>query len=268
VKSVRDRACEIYVKDVSVEGARGRVERKKRGGEVLRERRDSARAPRRARPFFFSTSTLDSLSPSLHVIPRLGQVSDNGKLKGRGQAAVTAAVTYIACRQEGHPRSFKEICEACPPGSVDKRDVGRAYKTLIRELDAGAVGPVAVVSASHLARRFCSRLGLAQALAKAAEEMAEAACPRDGVRPGNAAKPWDGQSPLSQAAAIILVISHLPGCPLDVRPDPPDVAGTAGVTDATMRVAARNMWPDLADLVPTWYASRADVEALMRRDIP
>jgi len=54
VKSVRDRACEIYVKDVSVEGARGRVERKKRGGEVLRERRDSARAPRRARLFFFS----------------------------------------------------------------------------------------------------------------------------------------------------------------------------------------------------------------------
>jgi transcription initiation factor TFIIIB Brf1 subunit/transcription initiation factor TFIIB len=125
-----------------------------------------------------------------------------------------------------------------------------------------------VVAPTHLARRFCSRLGLSQTVAKAAEEMAEAACPRDGVRPGNVVKPWDGQSPLSQAAAIILVISHLPSCPPETRPIPPDVAGVAGVTDATMRVAAKNMWPDLADLVPPWYASRAEVEALMRGDFP
>jgi transcription initiation factor TFIIB len=220
-------------------------------------------------------------------------VADAGRLRGRGQAAVSAALVYVACRQEGHPRSFKEICEACPPGSVDKRDVGRAYKALVRELEAAAeanggggggagggaggsaaggtsvVGPVAVVSAAHLARRFCSRLGLPPAVAKAAEDMAEAACPRDGVRPGgNAVKPWDGQSPLSQAAAVILAITRLPSCPAEAVPIPPDIAGIAGVTDATMRVAARNMWPSLLELVPPGFASAGEVRALMEAGVP
>ena len=38
------------------------------------------------------------------------QMTDTGGLRGRSSEANCAACLYIGCRQEGVPRTFKEIC--------------------------------------------------------------------------------------------------------------------------------------------------------------
>ena len=187
-------------------------------------------------------------------------VVDSAKgVRGRGAAAIAAAVIYIACRQEGAPRTFKEIVAAAPDAA--KRDVSRAYASIVKDVGGAAATGGTLVHASDLTRRFCSSLGLGASDARAATEAAEAACPRDGVRPGGGAKPWDGRTPLSQAAAVIYLVTRLPKA--SKAPAAVDVAGVAGVTEATLRAAARDMWPDLRSILPAWWASDTEVVAVV-----
>lgn len=193
-------------------------------------------------------------------------VVDSAKgIRGRGAAAIAAAVVYIACRQEGAPRTFKEIVAAAPDAA--KRDVSRAYASIVKEVGAAAATAGTLVHASDLTRRFCSALGLAPTDARAATEAAERACPRDGVRPdGSGRKPWDGRTPLSQAAAVIYLVTRLPAA--TKKPAAADIAAVAGVTETTLRAAARDMWPDLRAIVPEWWAKAEEVARVARVAAP
>jgi len=57
---------------------------------------------------------------------------DKGLVRGRSIAAIAAAALYAACRGSGTPRTLREIAEA---SLVDKKDVARCYRLLLRELD-------------------------------------------------------------------------------------------------------------------------------------
>ena len=47
------------------------------------------------------------------------QAYDNAKsINGKSQAAVLAAIVFLACRHTGNPRTFKEICAVVPQASV------------------------------------------------------------------------------------------------------------------------------------------------------
>jgi transcription initiation factor TFIIB len=252
------------------------------------------------------------------------QVLERAKgVRSRGAANVAAAVVYIACRQEGAPRTFKEIVAASAASvaaaasnsssassssspsaeRLDKRDIARAYKAIVRDLEA----VMGIVHAGDLTRRFCSQLGVPKAATRAAAAAAEAACPRDGSRPSGLSKPWDGKSPLSQAAAIIFLVTRCPRAmsteeegvkrapgggggggdagggggaggggaeggggggarqeapPSAPPPAPADVALVAGVTEATMRATARDMFPDLREIVPGWFATDEELRAV------
>ena len=59
---------------------------------------------------------------------------------------------------------------------VSKKDIGRCYKFITKELEQ-AMG---TIHAADYMRRFGSRLGLANKEMQAAEEAAHIACPRDG----------------------------------------------------------------------------------------
>ena len=246
------------------------------------------------------------------------QVLERAKgVRSRGAANVAAAVVYIACRQEGAPRTFKEIVAASAAsvaagvnagGSssnspsaerLDKRDIARAYKAIVRDLEA----VMGIVHAGDLTRRFCSQLGVPRAATRAAAAAAEAACPRDGSRPSGLSKPWDGKSPLSQAAAIIFLVTRCPramsteeeegkkggaagggggvggggggegsgdaaaaaaaaakaAAALAPPPVPADIALVAGVTESTLRSTARDMFPDLREIIPEWFATDAEL---------
>lgn len=50
------------------------------------------------------------------------QAYDNAKsIKGKSQAAVLAAIVFLACRHTGNARTFKEICAVVPQASVKVR---------------------------------------------------------------------------------------------------------------------------------------------------
>ncbi len=42
------------------------------------------------------------------------RVSETKSARGKGTQAICAAAIYTACRLEGTPRTFKEICAVCP----------------------------------------------------------------------------------------------------------------------------------------------------------
>jgi len=53
-------------------------------------------------------------------------------IRGRSIQGVTSAAIYLACRQCALPRTLDEIAQA---SSVNKKEVGRSYRFLIRELN-------------------------------------------------------------------------------------------------------------------------------------
>jgi len=56
---------------------------------------------------------------------------DKGLVRGRSIAAIAAAALYAACRITKTPRTLRETAEA---SFVDKKDVARCYRLLLREL--------------------------------------------------------------------------------------------------------------------------------------
>ena len=71
-----------------------------------------------------TTACLLSLAPTppswmLPLLLPFLQAYDNAKsIKGKSQAAVLAAIVFLACRHTGNPRTFKEICAVVPQASV------------------------------------------------------------------------------------------------------------------------------------------------------
>ena len=53
-------------------------------------------------------------------------------IRGRSIQGVTSAAIYLACRQCGLPRTLDEISQS---STVNKKEVGRSYRFLIRELN-------------------------------------------------------------------------------------------------------------------------------------
>ncbi|KAK9837177.1 hypothetical protein WJX81_008700 [Elliptochloris bilobata] len=182
------------------------------------------------------------------------QISESKSIRGRGLAAVCAAVVYIACRQESNPRTFKEICAVV--SNASKKDIGRCYKFITKELEQD----MGTIHAADYMRRFGSRLGLANKDMQAAEEAAHIACPRDGRPMGGQLKPWDGKSPLSIAAALLYLITSLPRA--TQHPTALAVADASGVAEVTVRGTYRDLYPEAAGLVPSWFATPAEVASL------
>ena len=57
---------------------------------------------------------------------------DKTLVRGRSINAIAAAALYAACRKSGSPKTLSEISEA---SLVDKKDVARCYRLLLKELD-------------------------------------------------------------------------------------------------------------------------------------
>lgn len=63
--------------------------------------------------------------PTFPPSARRTQAYEKSKsVKGRAQAAVYSAVIFLACRQTGYPRTFKEICASVPQAAKKVRGPG------------------------------------------------------------------------------------------------------------------------------------------------
>jgi transcription initiation factor TFIIB len=140
---------------------------------------------------------------------------DKGLVRGRSIAAIAAAALYAACREWGTPRTLREIAEA---SLVDKKDVARCYRLLLRELDIQMPLADPLTYISKIAERTGisgETQGLAIKILRQARKKRAAA----------------GKDPMGLAAAA-LYIACLQS---DEKKTQKDIAEAAGVTEVTVR---------------------------------
>jgi transcription initiation factor TFIIB len=136
-------------------------------------------------------------------------------VRGRSIEGVTAASLYAACRQCNVPRTLDEISNVA---SISKRDIGRTYRYVSRELELKLMP----TSPQDYISRFCSVLKLSDDVkAKTLEILHEA----------ENRKLTIGRGPTGIAAASLYIASVLCG----ERRTQCDIADVAGVTEVTIR---------------------------------
>jgi len=157
-------------------------------------------------------------------------VHDGRNLKGRANDAIAAAVLYIACRQEGVPRTFKEIVAV---STVSKKEIGRCFKLILKAHDTS----VELITTGDFMSRFCGTLSLSRDIQRAATGIAKKAVDLDIV---------PGRSPISVAAAAIYMASQAS----DDKRTQREIADIAGVADVTIRQSYKLMLPVATQLFP------------------
>jgi transcription initiation factor TFIIB len=146
---------------------------------------------------------------------------DEGLVRGRSIAAIAAASLYAACRTTGTPRNLREISEA---SLVDKKDVARCYRLLLRKLDFRMPIADPLIYLTKIAQRS-DISGQIQA---------------DAVKIINQAKSKHasaGKDPMGLAAAALYIACKQAG----EKKTQKDIADAAGVTEVTVRNRFKNL---------------------------
>jgi transcription initiation factor TFIIB len=140
---------------------------------------------------------------------------DKGLVRGRSIAAIAAASLYAACRKTSTPRTLREISEA---SLVDKKDVARCYRLLLRELDVKMpiADPLTYLS------KIAERTGITGPTQGEAIKIL-----REAKRKRAAA----GKDPMGLAAAALYIACLMGG----EKKTQKDIAEAAGVTEVTVR---------------------------------
>ena len=164
---------------------------------------------------------------------------ENGQLKGKSRDALIAGCIFIACRQCGAPRTFRDIHAIT---RVPKKEIGRVFKTLesfltkYQEKNPTSINASSVknytasmsTSAEELCTRYCGSLGFRNT--PRIEKISKALARKTTSIPDLA-----GRSPLSVAAACIYFASHY----LEDARSSKQIAEIAGVSDGTIKTAYR-----------------------------
>jgi transcription initiation factor TFIIB len=140
---------------------------------------------------------------------------DKGLVRGRSINAIAAAALYAACRKSGSPKALREISEA---SLVDKKDVARCYRLLLKELDfhMPISDPLTYVSKIAEKNRVSGRTqGTAIGILRTARQKRFSA----------------GKDPMGMAAAAIYIAC----LQNDEKITQKDIAEAAGVTEVTVR---------------------------------
>jgi transcription initiation factor TFIIB len=166
---------------------------------------------------------LDRLSDKVYIPPPIKEKAaviyrkalDKGLVRGRSIAAIAAAALYAACRGSGTPRTLREIAEA---SLVDRKDVARCYRLLLRELDVQMpiADPLTYVS------KIAERTGISGRTQGLAVQI---------LREARKRRAAAGKDPMGLAAAA-LYIACLQS---DEKKTQKDIAEAAGVTEVTVR---------------------------------
>lgn len=140
---------------------------------------------------------------------------DKGLVRGRSIAAIAAASLYAACRSTSTPRTLREISEA---SLVNKKDVARCYRLLLRELDIKMpiANPLTYVS------KIAEKTGISGTTQGIAIKLlAEAKRKRASA----------GKDPMGLAAAALYIACLMKA----EKKTQKDIAEAAGVTEVTVR---------------------------------
>jgi len=157
------------------------------------------------------------LPKSVHeeVAKKYEQAVDRGLVRGRSMESVIAALLYTVCREMGTPRTLEEISEA---SGVERREIGRTYRYIARELDMRILPAMPV----DYVPRFASMLGLSDKVQARAIRFLEQAKKHEAT---------SGKGPTGVAAAALYIAAVLDGEKRTQR----EIADAIGVTEVTIR---------------------------------
>lgn len=136
-------------------------------------------------------------------------------IRGRSIQGVTAAAIYLACRQCGLARTLEEIAQA---SNVNKKEVGRSYRFLIKELNYS----IPPLKPSQYITKFSNQLTMQGKVEEIAHKILAAA---------KELKLTSGRGPTGIAAAASYIASVLTG----ERKTQREIAEIAQVTEVTIR---------------------------------
>ncbi len=136
-------------------------------------------------------------------------------IRGRSIQGVTAAAIYLACRQCGLARTLEEIAQS---SSVPKKEVGRSYRFLIKELNYS----IPPLKPSQYITKFSNQLTMQGKVEEIAHKILSAA---------KELKLTSGRGPTGIAAAASYIASVLTG----ERKTQREIAEIAQVTEVTIR---------------------------------
>merc|ERR1711994_1090127 len=169
-------------------------------------------------------------------------VHDGRNLKGRANEAIASACLYIACRQEGVPRTFKEIVAV---STVSKKEIGRCFKLILKSHDTN----VEIIQTGDFMNRFGGNLGLDRDIQRAATVIAKRAVDLDLV---------PGKSPISVAAAAIYMAVQ---ASVDKKTQR-EISDIAGVAEVTIKQSYKLMIPRAAELFPENFKFDTPIDQL------
>jgi len=171
------------------------------------------------------TKTADNLSLPKNILETASVIYRKAVkerlIRGRSINGITAAATYLACRKCGLARSLDEVANA---SKVNKKEVARSYRFLIKELDY-SVPPTKV---GQYITKFSNQLTMQGKVEEIAYKIL-AAAKEDRL--------LSGRGPTGIAAAASYIASVLTG----ERKTQREIAEIAQVTEVTIRNRYKEM---------------------------
>jgi transcription initiation factor TFIIB len=150
----------------------------------------------------------------------------NSLRKGETNSILAAAI-FICCRNEGIPRTFKEISEIT---KIPKKEIGARVRAIEKSLRGAKITKTR--NTEDFISRFCSKLGLPHITSTLAENLAKFIREREGLY---------GKTYISVAAAAIYIVSQLPSC--NLKCSTKEVADVAGISEITLKLTYKAIYP-------------------------
>jgi transcription initiation factor TFIIB len=166
---------------------------------------------------------LDRLSDKLHIPSGIKEKSailyrkalEKGLVRGRSISAIAAASLYATCRITKTPRTLREISYHSP---IEKNDIARCYRLMIRELEIQMPRPDAQLRVPKIA----AKVGVGEKTQQDAVEI---------LRRAEKLKTTAGKDPMGLAAAALYI-----ACVLNnEKRTQKMISDAAGITEVTIR---------------------------------
>ncbi|XP_037951844.1 transcription initiation factor IIB-like [Teleopsis dalmanni] len=145
-------------------------------------------------------------------------------------SAKAAACVLIACRQEGAPRTYKEICAVT---NANPNTIELWSKFIVRRMDL----IVDATISDDCMSRFCSKLGLPESVTNAAIRI---------LTQANSNEIAINKSPTSIAAASIILACQTKSHKFKLK----DVSDVTGISQNTIRIAKHALLLEYQQLFP------------------
>ncbi|EGD73512.1 hypothetical protein PTSG_05216 [Salpingoeca rosetta] len=168
------------------------------------------------------------------------EVEETGAVKTRSHDSCAAASVYIACRNLGVSRPYKEICRA-----ADKtpKEIGRVY----RKIRSAIKTAVKSSNPAENLGRYISRLGLEFVVRKAATYILEI---------GGKLSVLEGRQPTTKAAAALLLAINALG--FSAEAPLPAVSRATAVSESAIKDAYKELYPFRQYLFPAELKSKVN----------